>query len=199
MYRIYGVGKDFAHGNLERDIQFYSPEDRQTIKDAFEKAISDGVPYDMELQLNRQNGERIWVRTSAIPRKVEGKVLSVTCYVTNITRRKQFKQALQETNLQLEDAKRAADKANLAKSEFLSSMSHELRSPLNAVLGFAQLMTTDSPAPAPEQKLWIRSWRGLIRVTEFSGIPAYPKAENKSTRTFRERQYCIKHMPNSRN
>ncbi|WP_215889162.1 sensor histidine kinase [Acidithiobacillus ferriphilus] len=49
------------------------------------------------------------------------------------------------------DAKSAAEKANRAKSDFLSSMSHELRSPLNAILGFAQLMESDSPSPTPSQ------------------------------------------------
>jgi PAS domain S-box-containing protein len=61
-------------------------------------------------------------------------------------------QALQEKNVELESARSVADKANLAKSEFLSSMSHELRSPLNAILGFAQLMETGSPLPTPAQK-----------------------------------------------
>jgi CheY-like chemotaxis protein/two-component sensor histidine kinase len=42
--------------------------------------------------------------------------------------------------------------ANQAKSDFLSSMSHELRSPLNAILGFAQLMDSGSPPPTPAQK-----------------------------------------------
>ncbi|MDO8310783.1 MAG: response regulator, partial [Sideroxyarcus sp.] len=60
--------------------------------------------------------------------------------------------ALQEKNAELESAKTAAEKANLAKSEFLSSMSHELRSPLNAILGFAQLLESSSPPPAPDQK-----------------------------------------------
>jgi CheY-like chemotaxis protein len=39
-----------------------------------------------------------------------------------------------------EDARVAAERANLSKSEFLSRMSHELRTPLNAVIGFAQLL-----------------------------------------------------------
>ena len=51
----------------------------------------------------------------------------------------------------LTDARAVAEKANLAKSEFLSSMSHELRSPLNAILGFAQLMESDSPPPTAAQ------------------------------------------------
>ena len=50
------------------------------------------------------------------------------------------------------DAKAAAEKANLAKSDFLSNMSHELRTPLNAILGFAQLVDSGTPPPTPSQK-----------------------------------------------
>jgi PAS domain S-box-containing protein len=70
----------------------------------------------------------------------------------DVTERKRFEQTLQETNGELEGAKAVAEKANLAKSDFLSSMSHELRSPLNAILGFAQVMESESPRPTPSQK-----------------------------------------------
>lgn len=70
----------------------------------------------------------------------------------DVTERKRFEQALQETNVEMESAKSAAEKANLAKSDFLSGMSHELRSPLNAILGFAQLMDSASPMPTNAQK-----------------------------------------------
>jgi signal transduction histidine kinase len=59
---------------------------------------------------------------------------------------------LREKNVELEGARQTADKANQAKSNFISSMSHELRSPLNAILGFAQLMDSEIPAPSNSQK-----------------------------------------------
>ena len=52
----------------------------------------------------------------------------------------------------LQNAMALAEKANHAKSEFLSRMSHELRTPLGAILGFAQLVESGTPAPTPAQK-----------------------------------------------
>ncbi|MET0380123.1 MAG: ATP-binding protein [Spongiibacteraceae bacterium] len=59
--------------------------------------------------------------------------------------------ARKQVELALNNAMAVAEKANLAKSDFLSSMSHELRTPLSAILGFAQLIESGSPAPTASQ------------------------------------------------
>ncbi|MCP4397148.1 MAG: response regulator [bacterium] len=61
-------------------------------------------------------------------------------------------------SLELQKAKEAAETANQAKSTFLANMTHELRSPLNAILGFAQVMAR-SRTLSPEQQENI----GIIR------------------------------------
>jgi PAS domain S-box-containing protein len=107
---------------------------------------------DFELIARARDGKETVVSYNASTfydrdRKLQG----VFAAARDVTERKRFERALQETNGELESAKSAAEKANLAKSDFLSSMSHELRSPLNAILGFAQLMESSSPAPDAPQ------------------------------------------------
>ena len=53
----------------------------------------------------------------------------------------------------LRKAKEEAERANHAKSEFLSRMSHELRTPLNSILGFAQLLEMDALSDEQQDSL----------------------------------------------
>src|SRR5580700_7694885 len=114
--------------------------------------LSGSKVTDYELTARARDGKETVVSYNATTfhdrdRKLQG----VFAAARDVTERKRFEQMQQENNVELVRAKAAAEKANLAKSDFLSSMSHELRSPLNAILGFAQLMSSDTPPPTPAQ------------------------------------------------
>ena len=115
--------------------------------------LSDKKVTDYELTACARDGKKTVVSYNATTFYDRDRTLQgVFAAARDVTERNRFEQALQETNVEMESAKSAAEKANLAKSDFLSGMSHELRSPLNAILGFAQLMATASPAPSDAQK-----------------------------------------------
>ncbi|MFA5909526.1 MAG: PAS domain S-box protein [Vicinamibacterales bacterium] len=120
---------------------------------AIKLVLSEKKVTDYELTASAWDGTETVVSYNATTfydrdRRLQG----VFAAARDVTERKRFELALQETNVELESAKSAAEKANLAKSDFLSNMSHELRSPLNAILGFAQLLESTSPLPTPSQK-----------------------------------------------
>lgn len=89
--------------------------------------------------LRRPDGELRWISLNAHPLQLrpEGQTFSVVLTFRDITHSKQAEQALRD--------KQAAELASQAKSEFLSRMSHEMRTPLNAVIGFAQLLDLGGP------------------------------------------------------
>ncbi|MBK8065559.1 MAG: PAS domain S-box protein [Betaproteobacteria bacterium] len=115
--------------------------DPQRAEAAIKLVLSEKKVTNYELTARTRDGKETVVSYNATTFYDRDRTLQgVFAAARDVTERKRLDQVLQEKNVELEAAKSLAEKANLAKSEFLSSMSHELRSPLNAILGFAQLM-----------------------------------------------------------
>lgn len=87
---------------------------------------------EREVQLRRADGSMIWVRLSKTISTIDGETI-IEGLMEDISDRKQLESALRK---QAEDLERA----NRIKDEFLAVLSHELRSPLNAILGWTQLL-----------------------------------------------------------
>ena len=127
--------------------------DPERAEKSIKLVLSEKKVTNYELTARARDGKETVVSYNATTfydrdRKLQG----VFAAARDITERKRLDQVLQEKNVELESARSVAEKANLSKSEFLSSMSHELRSPLNAILGFAQLLESGSPPPTDAQK-----------------------------------------------
>ena len=117
------------------------------------RVLSEKKVSDYELTARGMNGKETVVSINLTTFYDRNNKLQGVFYgARDVTERNRLNQILLEKNIELHSAKAVAEKANLAKSDFLSSMSHELRTPLGAILGFAQLMESSTPAPLPAQK-----------------------------------------------
>ena len=125
------------------------PEDVEYAKNTFLTANACHEAFRVEYRLQRQDGEYRWVIDAASPwLGVEGQFEGYIGSVIDISDRKQA-EAEREQLLQREQAAREeAQRANRVKDEFLAVLSHELRSPLNPILGWTRLLRQGNLAPA---------------------------------------------------
>jgi len=134
---IHKVKSDYEP-NVETAINFYHPDSREAIINAFSAAVEEGIQYDLDLKIINAKGETVDVRAIGRPEYRDSKIVAVSGVFQDITRNKQYER-------ELVAAKEKAEAGSRAKQEFLSMMSHEIRTPLNAIIGLTKLLLEENP------------------------------------------------------
>lgn len=124
--RIFGVDTERARHDIIYLFEWLGiPED-----DALRIGFLNGTlkeHYEREVKIQENDGVR-WVK-SEVAVNMNGKYIAV---LTDITKEKEYADTLSV-------AMKNAEKANIAKSEFLSSMSHDIRTPMNGIIGMTAI------------------------------------------------------------
>ena len=117
----------------------------QIIVDAYQRQQPG---YEFECPMHVKNGGTTWIRVTGrfTDEVFEGVPVVYTIY-TDITKLKELQQQLEEQSKQLSEALKMAETASRAKSSFLSQMSHDIRTPMNAIVGMTEIamMHIDEP------------------------------------------------------
>lgn len=129
-------------GNGGSSDRFIAPDDLARINSEFRIAATEGGPYDVNYCVRRKDGKRMWVRAAAkfrrddqgIARSCMGVFVDIDDAVKNQARQQQA----------LEQVLERADRANKVKTDFLHRMSHDMRTPLNSILGLLQICERNS-------------------------------------------------------
>ena len=139
LYRVYGIPRHDA-ASYQAYLSRVHPEDRDRINAAVQRALGDGRPFSFEHRIVRSDGTiRVLFARGKVALDSEGRPVRMSGVGHDITELKQAEEERAEL-IREQAARREAEEANRAKDQFLATLSHELRTPMNAVLGWAQML-----------------------------------------------------------
>jgi PAS domain S-box-containing protein len=138
---IFGLAPGTFGGTFESFLELVHPDDRGEVVERIETALAERREFEATFRIVRPDGDVRWILEKGQatydlgwkPLRMRGVGLDVTA----------LKRAETERELLLsreQTARQEAENANRLKDEFLATVSHELRAPLNAILGWVKLL-----------------------------------------------------------
>lgn len=143
-YELIGYSKPEYESLFHNHVDEYYKDDPESVS-LMAKIIMDAYErqepgYEFECPMHTKSGKTAWIRVTGrfTDEVFEGVPVIYTIY-TDITDLKELQNQLERQSEQLTFALAMAEEANRAKSDFLSQMSHDIRTPMNAIIGMTSI------------------------------------------------------------
>lgn len=134
--------EDFPN-RLESWSDLLYEEDKERIIEEYWRTVKDYTgkkTYDVQYQLYTKNDGLRWFHAAGrLSRREDGTPITFVGLFVDIDDEKKMEEKLEQQTKALQDALAAAQHANRAKTTFLNNMSHDIRTPMNAIIGFTSL------------------------------------------------------------
>ncbi len=158
--RVLGLPLSQILDDAQRVFERILPEDLEVLGAAASASMAGLAVLDVQARIRTADGGVRWGQFRAAPRRSDDVAVLFDGIFLDITPQKRAEDSLRQ-------AKAEAEAASRAKSEFLANISHEVRTPLNGVLGMLQLLASSTKLPADalaHVDTALACGRGLVRV-----------------------------------
>lgn len=168
-----GWTQEDANGQpLDVVFNIVNENTRQPVESPITKVLREGIVVGLanHTALIRKDGGEVPIDDSGAPiRDDQGQILGAVLIFRDITAHKQSETEREQLLISEQNARQQAEDSNRLKDEFVATISHELRAPLNAILGWARMLRAgklDAEASARAIEIIERSAENQARLIE---------------------------------